>query len=75
LHIYLRLLVNEELFIGMLSLNFREDVRLSYYSEECQQCLNRRFMVQSDFVALRADVQLRSSFPWHIVRIPRSAVC
>ena len=36
-------LVNEELFIRILSLNFREDVRLSYYSEECQQCLNRMF--------------------------------
>lgn len=36
-------LVNEELFIHILSLNFREDVRLSYYSEGCQQCLNTMF--------------------------------
>ena len=37
------ILVDEELFVDILSLNFREDVRLSYYSEGCQQCLNRTF--------------------------------
>jgi hypothetical protein len=37
--------------------------------------LEQDVFVQSDFVALRADVQLRSSFPWHIVFILRSIVC
>ncbi len=42
-HLSSGFLVNEELFRYILSLNFREDVRLSYYSESFQQRLNRMF--------------------------------